>query len=166
MKREPSGATDRTCERLATDRLRSTVARYFAQTLNAHGLDVTVRELELGTLIARLNAGDFDMCTLQLPELAEPNALRYFLHSTYLPPEGGNRGRVHDLTLDALLDEGDRELLPEKRRIIYQRIEEQLARGVYLVPLWHEDQVVVTGPRAASYLPSPEGRWLGLVNVQ
>lgn len=150
----------------STDRLRSTVARYFAQTLNARGLDVTVRELELGTLIARLNAGDFDMCTLQLPELAEPNALRYFLHSTYMPPEGGNRGRVHDPALDALFDEGDRELQPEKRRVIYQRIEEQLARGVYLVPLWHEDQVAVLGPRAATYQPSPEGRWLGLVDVR
>lgn len=149
----------------STDRLRSTVARYFAQSMNARGLDVTVRELELGTLIARLNAGDFDMCTLQLPELAEPNALRHYLHSTYIPPEGGNRGRVHDLTLDALFDEGDRELLPEKRRVIYQQLEEQLARGVYLVPLWHEDQVAVTGPRAAGYEPSPEGRWLGLASV-
>ncbi len=150
----------------STDRLRSTVARFFAQTLNARGLDVTVRELELGTLIARLNAGDFDMCTLQLPELAEPNALRFFLHSTYIPPEGGNRGRVHDVMLDTLFDDGDHELLPEKRRVIYQQIEEQLARGVYLVPLWHEDQVAVTGPRAATYQPSPEGRWLGLTDVR
>jgi peptide/nickel transport system substrate-binding protein len=149
----------------STDRVRSTVARFFAQSLRERGLDVTVRELELGTLIARLNAGDFDAATLQLPELAEPNALRVFLHSAYIPPAGSNRGRVQDPELDALLDEGDRTIDVESRRRVYARFEARMADMLYLVPLWHEDQIAVNGTRAKTYQPSAEGRWLGLARL-
>jgi peptide/nickel transport system substrate-binding protein len=149
----------------STDRVRSTVARFFAQSLRAKGLEVEVRELELGTLIARLNAGDFDAATLQLPELAEPNALRVFLHSAYIPPAGSNRGRVQDPELDALLDEGDRTIDLEARRRAYARFEARMADMLYLVPLWHEDQVAVNGARAKTYQPSAEGRWLGLARL-
>ena len=58
-------------------------------------------------MIARLNAGDFDLAILQLPEMTEPNVLRHFLHGALVPPAGANRGRVHDAALDALLDDGD-----------------------------------------------------------
>jgi peptide/nickel transport system substrate-binding protein len=149
----------------STDRVRSTVARFFAQSLRAKGVEVNVRELELGTLIARLNAGDFDAATLQLPELAEPNALRVFLHSAYIPPSGSNRGRVQDPELDALLDEGDRTIDLEARKRVYARFEARMADMLYLVPLWHEDQVAVNGTRAKTYQPSAEGRWLGLARL-
>jgi hypothetical protein len=36
---------------------------------------------------------------------------------------------------------------------------------MHLVPLWYEDQVVVAGPRAKGFLPSAEGRWLGLASL-
>ena len=149
----------------STDRLRSTIARYFAQTMNAHGFDVSVHELELGTLIARLNAGDFDMATLQMPELAEPNALRVFMHSAYIPPNGSNRGRIQDPALDAVLDEGDGTLDLASRREIYQRMEVVLADRLYMFPLWHEDQVAVNGARVPTYTASAEGRWLGLARL-
>src|SRR6202041_816229 len=94
----------------STERLRLTVARTMAQELGDVGLDVEVVPLELGTLIARLNAGDFDLASLQMPELTEPNVLRVFLHSAFVPPAGANRGRIRDAELDALLDLGDRTL--------------------------------------------------------
>ena len=33
-----------------------------------------------------------------MPQLTEPNILRVFLHSAFIPPLGANRGRVHDST--------------------------------------------------------------------
>jgi len=36
----------------------------------------------------------------------------------------------------------------------------------YWIPLWHEDEVVVTSPRAKDFLPSAEGRWLGLARLR
>jgi peptide/nickel transport system substrate-binding protein len=150
----------------STDRLRGSIARTIAQELEAVGVEVEVTPLELGTLLARLGAGDFELATLQLPELAEPNTLRVFLHSTSIPPGGSNRGRVRDAEIDALLDEGDFESDEARRREIYARLERRVRDTLPIIPLWHEDQVAVVTSRARAFAPSAEGRWLGLAQVQ
>jgi peptide/nickel transport system substrate-binding protein len=48
----------------STERLRVDVARVIAQELDDVGFTVTVVPLELGTMLARLNAGDFDLAIL------------------------------------------------------------------------------------------------------
>jgi peptide/nickel transport system substrate-binding protein len=150
----------------STERLRGDVARFVAQELGDVGVVVDVVPLELGTMIARLNGGDFDLALLQLPEMTEPNVLRRFLGGAFVPPEGANRGHVADAELDALLDEGDREGDPGKRRALYARVEAREREQMHWVPLWYEDQVVVTSGRARGFLPSAEGRWLGLAGVK
>ncbi len=147
----------------STDRLRVTIARFAAQELNDAGWNVEVVPLELGALIARLNAGDFDAAFLQIPELTEPNALRVFMHSTSIPPAGANRARIHDATIDALFDEGDAETDLATRRATYAKLEALNREHMYLVPLWHEEQVAVRSARAGAFVPSAEGRWLGVV---
>jgi peptide/nickel transport system substrate-binding protein len=149
----------------STERLRGDVARVIAQELADVGVDVEVVPLELGTMIARLNAGDFDMASLQLPEMTEPNVLRVFLHGSNVPPAGSNRGRVRDEALDGFLDEGDRLVDMQARREVYARLESHQREQMHLVPLWYEDQVVVTSERARAFLPSAEGRWLGVAAI-
>jgi peptide/nickel transport system substrate-binding protein len=149
----------------STERLRGDVARFVAQELGDVGVEVDVVPLELGTLIARLDGGDFDLAILQLPEMTEPNVLRRFLAGASVPPAGANRGRVHDAELDALLDQGDRESDPEVRRALYARVEARARAGMHWLPLWYEDQVAITSLRARGFLPSAEGRWLGLATL-
>lgn len=146
----------------STDRSRVAVARFVAQELGEAGAAVEVVPLELGTMIARLNSGDFDLAVLQMPELAEPNVLRVYLHGSYVPPAGSNRGRVRDAELDALLDEGDRVTSADARRAVYARLEARVRELLPIVPLWQEDQVAVTSARARGFAPSAEGRWLAL----
>ena len=150
----------------STDRLRLTIARTIAQELGDVGLRVEVVPLELGTLIARLNAGDFDLASLQMPELTEPNTLRVFLHSRSIPPAGANRGRVKDDALDALLDRGDREVDERARGAIYAELEARMREEMWIVPLWHEDQVAVVSARARGFRPTRDGRWLGMVPIE
>ncbi|MEO8876510.1 MAG: ABC transporter substrate-binding protein [Polyangiaceae bacterium] len=150
----------------STDRLRVTIARFIAQEMNDAGWNIEVVPLELGAMIARLNAGDFDAALLQIPELAEPNTLRVFMHSTYIPPAGANRARISDPEIDALLDAGDRETNPAARKKIYADLEAKNRDALYLVPLWHEDQVAVLSARATDFQPSAEGRWLGVAVVR
>ncbi len=150
----------------STDRLRGTIARQIAQDLAGIGVTLEVVPLELGTMIARLGAGDFELATLQMPELTEPNVLRVFLHSSSVPPAGANRGRVRDADLDALLDAGAEERDPAARRAIYGSLERLVRERALLVPLWHEDQVAVASTRAAAFRPSAEGRWLDLATLR
>jgi peptide/nickel transport system substrate-binding protein len=149
----------------STDRLRIDIARFVAQELGDVGLEVRVTPLELGTMIARLGAGDFDLAILQIPEMTEANVLRHFLHGALVPPAGANRGRVHDAVLDRLLDEGDRENDPDVRKTLYARVEARGREQMHLVPLWHEDQVAVTSARARGFMPSAEGRWLDVARL-
>jgi peptide/nickel transport system substrate-binding protein len=149
----------------STERLRGDVARFVAQELADVGLAADVVPLELGTKLARLSAGDFDLAFLQLPEMTEPNVLRHFLHGAFVPPAGANRGRVHDAELDALLEAGDREIDPERRRALYARVEAHEREQMHWIPLWYEDQVAVTSERARAFQPSAEGRWLGLARL-
>ncbi len=150
----------------STDRLRGVLARAIAQELADVGVTVDVVPLELGTMLARLASGDFELATLQLPEVTEPNVLRVFLHSTSVPPAGANRGRVRDPEVDRLLDEGDAVLDPEKRRAIYAELEARVRERAWLLPLFHEDHVTVASARAAAFAPSAEGRWLGLATLR
>jgi peptide/nickel transport system substrate-binding protein len=150
----------------STDRLRGTIARTLAQGLAEVGIEIEVVPLELGTLLARLAAGDFELATLQMPEITEPNVLRYFLHSSAMPPAGANRGRVVDADVDRLLDEGAAERDPETRRVIYARLERVVRERALFVPLWHEDQIAVVSTRALSFRPSAEGRWLSLAEIR
>ncbi len=150
----------------STDRLRGTIARFLAQELAEVGVDVDVGPLELGTLLGRLGAGDFELATLQLPEITEPNVLRIFLHSASIPPGGANRGRVRDAEVDRLLDEGDTTLDPAARKAIYAALEHRIRDQALIIPLWHEDQVAVMSDRARGFVPSAEGRWLGLADLR
>ena len=150
----------------STERLRGDVARVVAQELADVGVEVAVTPLELGTMIARLNRGDFDLAILVLPEMTEPNVLRHFLHSAFVPPAGANRGRVRDDELDALLDAGDTVVEPAARRAIYSKVEARQRDQMHIVPLWYEDQVALTSRRARAFVPSAEGRWLGLATLK
>jgi len=150
----------------STDRLRGTIARQIAQDLSGIGVFLEVIPLELGTMIARLGAGDFELATLQMPEVTEPNVLRVFLHSSSVPPAGVNRGRVRDADLDRLLDNGAEERAPEARRAIYASLERLVRDRALLIPLWHEDHIAVASTRAAAFRPSAEGRWLDLATLR
>ncbi len=150
----------------STDRLRGTIARTMAQMLADIGVTVEVVPLELGSLLARLNAGEFELATLQLPEIAEPNTFRVFLHSAQIPPYGSNRARVSVPELDALLDRGASEQDLTARRRIYAALDDLVLEKALWIPLFYERHVAVLGPRAQAYMPSADGRYGDLANLK
>jgi peptide/nickel transport system substrate-binding protein len=150
----------------STDRFRVIVGRAMAEELADAGIDVEVTPLELGTMLARLNAGDFELAVLAFPEFTEPNVLRNLLHSTFVPPVGYNRAHVADPELDALLEAGDTLSDVDARKAIYAKVEARVRDGVYLVPLWNEHQLTVDSERAKGFRLSAEGRWLGLAGIR
>ena len=149
----------------STERFRVSIARVLGQMFAEVGVEVEGIPLELGTMLARLNAGDFDLAMLTLPAFTEPHLLRHFFHSAFVPPAGANRGRVRDSELDAFLDEGGRGQTLEERCRLYGAAEGRLLDEMHAVPLWHEDQVAVTSARAREFLPSAEGNWLSVAAV-
>jgi peptide/nickel transport system substrate-binding protein len=150
----------------STDRLRGTIARTMAQMLADIGIVIEVVPLEFGSLLARLNAGEFELATLQLPEIAEPNSFRVFLHSSQIPPYGSNRARVNVPAVDELLDRGARELDLTERRRIYASLDDLVLEQALWIPLFYERHIAVLGPRAQAYVPSADGRYGALATLK
>ena len=129
------------------------------------GLEVDVVPLELGTMLARLDAGRLRPGGPPAPGDDRAERPAPLPPQRFVPPAGANRGRVRDAALDALLDEGDRTRDPEARRAIYARFEAREREAMHWLPLWYEDQVAVTSVRARAFPPSAEGRWLDLASL-
>jgi peptide/nickel transport system substrate-binding protein len=152
----------------STDRARVTLARVIAQMLRDAGLEVEVVALDLGVLLERLDAGDYLLASLQLPELTEPNVLSWFFHPDKIPGEGSegkNRVRYRSAEARVVLDIAARVRDPAERRDAYQRFARLVQRDVPVVPLWHEDQIAVVSRRARGFELSAEGRWLSVAGI-
>jgi peptide/nickel transport system substrate-binding protein len=154
----------------STDRQRQTVGRAVGQMLGDAGLEVDVLPLDLGVLLHRLSAGDFEAAILQIPEFTEPNLLRWFFHSSAIPARdgssaGANRARYASAEVDRLLDLGATEPDRDVRRRHYAAALRQMEHDLPVVPLFHEAQVTALSARARAFEPSAEGRWLSLAAV-
>jgi ABC-type transport system substrate-binding protein len=133
------------------------------------GLPVRVVSLDLGVLLSRLDAGDFDIALLQIPELTEPNVLSWFFHPRGIPGEGGegkNRGRYRNAAAGDLLDRASESSDRDERRARYAEFQALMARDLPAIPLWHEDQVAILSERARGFRPSAEGRFASLARLE
>jgi peptide/nickel transport system substrate-binding protein len=152
----------------STDRSRLPIARAVAQMLSDAGLPTQVAPLDSGALFERLDRGDYQIAILQMPELTEPNVLRWFFHQSAVPGEGGvgkNRARYRSARTSELLDQAQAEPSHEKRAALYAAVAAMLQQDMPVVPLWHEDQVAVLSPRARGFALSAEGRWLAAAAI-
>jgi peptide/nickel transport system substrate-binding protein len=152
---------------VSSDRARGVQARAIAQMLADAGLRVEVVTLELGALLQRLTAGDFELALLQMPEITEPQLLQWFFHSRSIPGEGvgANRARYRSALVDDRLERSSLANGREARRGLLLEALARMGDDLPVVPLFHEDQVVALSARAAAFVPSAEGRWLGLSSL-
>jgi ABC-type oligopeptide transport system substrate-binding subunit len=118
--------------------------------------------LPKATLLAGLNRGQFELTFLTVPEVVEPHLLSWFFGSNHIPEqgvEGANRWRIRSPALDRLLEEGRRSTGRAERLTAYTQANRILQRELPIIPLWHEDVVVVLSERAASLGVSRLGRF-------
>ncbi|NRA34701.1 MAG: ABC transporter substrate-binding protein [Polyangiaceae bacterium] len=149
----------------STDRARVTVARAMAQMLEDAGATVRVVPLDLGVLLHRVDTGEYELASLQFPELTEPNILKWFFHPSGVPGEGGegkNRARYRSTVVGRLLDQASEVSDRRQRQQAYFQVAQEMAQDLPVIPLWHEDQVAVVSKRAKGFRLSAEGRWLAV----
>ena len=160
------GETGRLTLLTSTERFRGDVARVIAQELADAGLGVDVVPLELGTMIARLERGRLRPGDPAAP--GDDGAQRPAPVPAWLVrPAGGRepRARPRRRRSTRSSTRATRVSDPQARRAIYARLEALERDAMHVVPLWYEDQVVVTSARARAFAPSAEGRWLDLARL-
>jgi peptide/nickel transport system substrate-binding protein len=153
----------------SADAFRVSIARVIAAQLREVGIDVEVRSFEFGTFFADVKKGNYQIATMQSPEITEPDFHHWFFHSTNWPtaknPQGSNRWRYKNPEMDRLAEAGRVELDLAKRKQIYAEAQQIVADDLPIIPLWHEDNVALTNVQLQGYAIVPNARFIGLVGA-
>ena len=90
----------------------------------------------------------------------------WFFHSSRWPsekdPDGSNRWRYKNPAIDQLVEAGRSELDVAKRKAIYGEAQRIIAQDLPILPLWHEDNVVLSNVDVQGYAISPNAGLTGL----
>ncbi len=130
------------------------------------GIEVDVRSYDWGTFYGDIKAGRFQMYSLSWVGLKIPDIFRYAFHSTSLPPNGANRGRFKDATADAMIEAAEsKQDLGEQARL-YQDLQAYLHEQLPYIPLWYEDNILVTAKNIGGYTLASDGNYDGLLTVK
>lgn len=153
----------------SSDAFRIAIARIIAAQLADAGIAVDVRPFEFATVFADIKKGVYQLASMLTAELNEPDYYYFYFHSSRIPdrlnPDGGNRWRYRSAELDRLVEAGRTETDPVKRKALYHDAQHVVWRDLPIIPLWHEDNVVLTNKRLTGYAIAPNARFGGLVNA-
>ncbi len=154
----------------STDALPVSIARVVAAQLAEIGVAVEVRPYEFHLFLDDVKKGNFQIYGLSTGEVAEPNLMKRYFHSHFIPtaadPNAGhNRMRYRNPAMDVLLDAGEREMDREKRRQIYSQVQKILAQDLPILPMWHIDNVVVMRREVQHYIVWPSAQFSSMAQV-
>jgi peptide/nickel transport system substrate-binding protein len=151
----------------SNNKLRVTIARVIVDQLQRIGIGVELRVAEFATFFADIKKGNFQIFSMQIPEISEADLYIQFFYSQRIPTRenldaGGNRVRYRNPEVDRLIFAGRKELDRNKRKIIYADIQRILARDVPVISLWHEDNIVVMRKQVHGFAIVPTAQLSGL----
>jgi peptide/nickel transport system substrate-binding protein len=142
------------------------IATVFQQQLARVGIDLELRSYDWGTFYGDIKAGKFQLYSLSWVGLKMPDVYRYIFHSDSIPPVGANRGRLADAQVDRLIEKAENSPDMQDKAAIYARLQERLHSIKPYVPLWYEDNIVVTAAGLSGYRPAADGSYDGLTRVR
>jgi peptide/nickel transport system substrate-binding protein len=153
----------------SADAFRVTIARIIAAQLARVGIDVEVRSFEFATVFADIKKGNYQIATMTSPEITEPDFYFWFFHSSRWPsakdPDGSNRWRYANPRMDHLVEAGRSELDLGRRKALYAEAQRIAAEDLPIIPLWHEDNVVLHNVDVTGYQIVPNARFVGLIST-
>ena len=160
--------------KVSADKFRRNIATLVARDLKAVGIEIEVKPLETGTMLADVKAGNFDLYMLQWQGGGEPHFFNWIFSSDRIPNaehpnRGGNRGAYQNARVDALIEQGRATAKLNERRPVYGQIQRILATELPYISLWHEDVILVHRKGLTGYTPLPnaslfnlwKARWTG-----
>jgi peptide/nickel transport system substrate-binding protein len=154
----------------SAQRFRVALAQVIARQLAEVGIEVDVRPFDLATFIDDVNKGNFQLLSLQVTDVIEPDMLRPFFHSSRIPSvethfDGKNRFHYRNAAVDRLLDDAAAVRDFSARRPLYAQVQRRLADDLPMLPLWHEDNVVAARRTVEGYRISPTAGLGGMVTA-
>ncbi|PKL95237.1 MAG: peptide ABC transporter substrate-binding protein, partial [Gammaproteobacteria bacterium HGW-Gammaproteobacteria-8] len=130
------------------------------------GIQVALKSYDWGTFYGDIKAGRFQLFSLAWVGVKTPDVFRYVFHSSASPPEGANRGRFRDATVDTLIEAAEQVEDTTNQIILYRAVQSRLLATLPVVPLWYEDQVYAARAGIEGYALAADGNYDGLLKVR
>ncbi len=141
------------------------IATVIQQQLAEVNIKIDLRSYDWGTFYGDIKAGRFQMFSLAWVGIKMPDIFRYAFHSSAVPPSGANRGRWLDAKADALIEQAEQATTLEEQAILYRELQTYIFHALPYVPLWYEDQVLVTRRHVKNYTLAPDGNYDSLNKI-
>lgn len=138
----------------STDAQRVRLATIMQAQMAEAGIDLEIRSLDWGTFFADVKQGNFQLYGLTWVGIKTPEIYRKVFGSDSFPPNGFNRGRFADASLDQLL-------VAENWPAVSERIHSQLP----YIPLWYEGQFAAMRNHVIDFTPKADGNWDDLAKI-
>lgn len=165
-KRGPDGVRFHLTLKTSTDESTRLYSAALQEEWKQVGIALEVRPLEFSTFYADVVRGSFQIYTARwVGGNNDPQMFEYVFSSRRFPPNGANRGHYSNPELDALLDRSDTETDPEKRKEIFQQVQQIVAEDEPYINLWYLDNVGVLRDRVTNVALTPGGNYDFLQNA-
>lgn len=148
-----------------TNATRISIAKAIAADLKKVGIDVTVESLEWGKFKDDVEKGRVQLWSLAWIGFKDPDIYRFAFATESFPPNGANRGRYSNPTLDKLVAEGRVTPDVKARKKIYDQVQRLIAAELPYIFLWHEDTYAVVGKSIEGFELYADGRYSSLKNT-
>lgn len=142
------------------------MAILFQNKLKDLNIDVKVEQMEFGAYLDKIGEGEHDMFILGWTNATgdADNTLYALFHSLQKGPPG-NRTFYDNPEVDELLDEGRREIDPDKRIEIYNKVQEHLIEDAPMIFIHHQEYLLGTSNQITGFDITEDGVYQ-LQNVQ
>ena len=149
----------------SSDPTRIRIATLYQAQLRHIGIDLRIQSYDWGTFYSDIVQGRFQLFSLAWVGIKSPDIFDYVFASHALPPNGANRGRYQSSKADELITKAGQSDDLAKQADYYRALQAHLAEDLPVVPLWYENQYVVSAQNLQGYQLHSDGRYDSLVQV-
>jgi peptide/nickel transport system substrate-binding protein len=144
----------------STDESTRLMAAVLQQQLHEVGIALELRTFEFATFFSDITKGAYQMYSMRwIGGNQDPDIFEYVFDSASFPPKRANRTFYANPRVDALIRDGRSTLDQQKRKIIYDEIQQIVAQDLPYINLWYLDNVLVHTNRVHGIELNPAGNY-------
>jgi peptide/nickel transport system substrate-binding protein len=136
------------------------LAAVLQQQLREAGIALDIRSFESATFLADVTKGAYQIHSLRwIGGNQDPDMFENVFATSSFAPKRANRTFYSNAKVDELIKEGRSTLDQQKRKIIYDQIQQILAEELPYINLWYLDNVLVHTNRVHGIVLTPAGNY-------
>ena len=144
----------------STDETTRLLAAVLQQQLREVGIALDIRTYEFATFFSDITKGAYQMYSMRwIGGNQDPDIFEYVFDSGSFPPKRANRTYYSNPRVDELIREGRTTLDQQKRKVIYDEVQQIIAEDLPYINLWYLDNVLVHTNRVRGIEMNPAGNY-------